>query len=179
MSKLLVVFGSTGQQGGSVVDYVINDPELSKEYKVRAVTRDLSKPEAQALQKKGVEVVQGDADDKESLKRSLQGAHSVFSVTVTIYDEKRYERELSQGKAIADAAVAAGAQFIVFSTLTHAGKGSQGALKHVEHFDVKAEVEEYIVSALSETSLPLFLSLPYDSQKCLLAARTVKKLEVS
>jgi hypothetical protein len=40
MSKVLVVFGATGQQGGSVVNCVINDPELSKQYKVRGVTRD-------------------------------------------------------------------------------------------------------------------------------------------
>lgn len=68
MSKLLVVFGATGNQGGSVVEYVINDPELSKEYKVRAITRDVNKPAAQDLQKKGVEVVAADQDDKESLK---------------------------------------------------------------------------------------------------------------
>ena len=42
MSKVLVVFGATGQQGGSVVNCVINDPELSKLYKVRGVTRDPS-----------------------------------------------------------------------------------------------------------------------------------------
>lgn len=61
MSKLLVVFGATGNQGGSVVKNVINDPVLSNQYKVRAVTRDFSKPEAHALQKMGkVDVVQGD-----------------------------------------------------------------------------------------------------------------------
>ena len=155
MSKLLVVFGATGQQGGSVVDYVINDPVLSKEYKVRAVTRDLSKPEAQALQKKGVEVASGDADDTESLKKVLQGAHSVFSVTVTIYDEQRYERELRQGKAIADATVAAGAKFLVFSTLSNAGKGSQGLLKNTGHFDVKAEIEDHIVSSFCKVILSI------------------------
>lgn len=46
MAKVLTVFGATGQQGGSVVEYVLNDPELFKKYKVRAITRDLIKPAA-------------------------------------------------------------------------------------------------------------------------------------
>ena len=46
MSKLLTVFGATGQQGGAIVEYVINDPELSKQYKIHGITRDLTKPTA-------------------------------------------------------------------------------------------------------------------------------------
>ncbi len=144
MAKLLTVFGATGQQGGSVVEYVINDPELSKQYKVRGITRDLTKPAAQALRQKGVEVVKADSDDKESLKQAMQGAHTVFGVTATIYDEKLKERELAQGKAMVDAAVAAGVQYYIFSTLSNAGKISKGQLQKLDHFDVKAEIEDYI-----------------------------------
>lgn len=148
MSKLLVVFGATGQQGGSLVNYVLNDAVLSKQFKVRAITRDTSKPAAQALKQKGVEVVQGDADDQESLKHALKDAHTVFAVTLSIYDDKLYERELRQGKAMADAAVAAGAKYFIFSTLTHVGKNSDGKLKTTSHFDVKADIEAYIASPL-------------------------------
>ena len=144
MTKLLTVFGATGQQGGSVVEYVINDPELSKQYKVRGITRDLTKSAAQALQKKGVEMVEADADDKKSLEQAMQGSHTVFGVTATIYDEKLKERELAQGKAMADAAVAAGVQYFIFSSLTNGGKVSGGKIRHLAHFDVKAEIEDYI-----------------------------------
>ena len=144
MAKLLTVFGATGQQGGSVVQYVINDPELSKQYKVRGITRDLTKPAAQALRQKGVEVVKADSDDKVSLKQAMQGAHTVFGVTATIYDEKLKERELAQGKAMVDAAVDAGVQYYIFSTLSNAGKISKGQLQKLDHFDVKAEIEDYI-----------------------------------
>jgi uncharacterized protein YbjT (DUF2867 family) len=58
MSKILTVFGATGVQGGSVARAVLRDPQLSKEYKIRAVTRDSTKVSAKALQEKGVEVVQ-------------------------------------------------------------------------------------------------------------------------
>jgi uncharacterized protein YbjT (DUF2867 family) len=144
MSKILVVFGATGQQGGSVAKHVLSDPELSKEYKVRAVTRDPSKPAAQALQKLGAEVVKGDADDAASLAALMKGAHTVFSVTVSILDAVDKTPELTQGKAIADAAVAAGAQFFIFSTLPNVSKISDGKLTTVEHFDLKAKVEEYV-----------------------------------
>lgn len=146
MSKLLVVFGATGQQGGSVVDFVLNDSDLSKQFNIRGITRDPSKPAAQALEKKGVEVVKGDADEHGSLKSTMQGAHTVFAITATTYDDKLYERELSQGKAMADAAVGAGVKYFIFSTLSNMAKISEGRLKYTGHFDVKAEIEAYIVS---------------------------------
>jgi len=83
MSKLLVVFGATGNQGGSVVDFVLNHPELSKQFKVRGITRDLTKPAAEALKQKGVEVVAADVNDEESLKRALEGANAVFATTIS------------------------------------------------------------------------------------------------
>ena len=57
MSKLFTVFGATGNQGGSVIRAVLADPVLSKSFKIRAVTRDVTKSSAQALIKQGVEVV--------------------------------------------------------------------------------------------------------------------------
>lgn len=146
MSKLLVVFGATGQQGGSVIDYVINDPELSRQYKIRAVTRDPSKPAGQALQKEGVEVVKADMDDKAALEQALKGAHTVFAVTLTVHEQLGYKKEISQGKAMADAAVAAGAQYFIWSTGSPATKISGGKLQRVTPFDCKVVVEEYIRS---------------------------------
>lgn len=42
MSKILAIFGAAGQQGSSVLNHVLNDPELSQEYSVRAITRDVN-----------------------------------------------------------------------------------------------------------------------------------------
>lgn len=57
MSKLLTVFGATGRQGGSVIRTVLADSALSQQFKLRGITRDVSKPDAQALAAKGVEVI--------------------------------------------------------------------------------------------------------------------------
>ena len=57
MSKILTVFGATGNQGGSVIRTVLAHPQLSKTYAIRAVTRDPSKPAGAKLKEQGVEVV--------------------------------------------------------------------------------------------------------------------------
>ena len=56
MSKLITVFGATGNQGGSVIKHILADSTLSKTFKIRGITRDTSKPAAQALAKQGVEL---------------------------------------------------------------------------------------------------------------------------
>lgn len=56
MSKILTVFGATGKQGGSVIRTILQDAKLSQEFKIRGITRDTTKPGAQALSKQGVEL---------------------------------------------------------------------------------------------------------------------------
>jgi uncharacterized protein YbjT (DUF2867 family) len=57
MPKVLTVFGATGKQGGSIIEAMLSDATLRKEFTIRGVTRDASKPAAQALAARGVEVV--------------------------------------------------------------------------------------------------------------------------
>ncbi|KAG9718671.1 hypothetical protein KCU73_g15002, partial [Aureobasidium melanogenum] len=54
MSKLITVFGATGNQGGSVIKHILADSQLSSEFKIRGITRDVSKPAAKALADQGV-----------------------------------------------------------------------------------------------------------------------------
>lgn len=58
MAKLLTVFGATGQQGGALIDYVLETPQLSSAFRLRAVTRDATKPASVSLKEKGVEIVE-------------------------------------------------------------------------------------------------------------------------
>ncbi|KAH7393167.1 hypothetical protein BKA64DRAFT_755184 [Cadophora sp. MPI-SDFR-AT-0126] len=142
MSNLLTVFGATGQQGGSLIDYVLKTPELSALYRVRGITRDASKPSAVALKAKGVEVVEADLDKPATLTAALAGSDAVFGVT-NYWERASKEVEIAQGKAIANASVAAGAELLIWSSLPSVAKMSNGKAAF-SHFDSKAEVEEYI-----------------------------------
>ena len=56
MSKLITVFGATGNQGGSVIKQILAHAGLSKTYKIRAVTRDAKKAAAVKLANEGCDV---------------------------------------------------------------------------------------------------------------------------
>lgn len=139
--KVLGIIGVTGQQGGSVVEFVLNDSELSKQYSIRGFTRDPTKPAAKALSEKGVDVVEGDISDLATLKIRLIGVDSLFLMTPMAPGQPVTEYET--GKGIANAAVEAGVNYIIYSTLPHANKFSNGEIS-VPHFDDKAMTEEYI-----------------------------------
>jgi uncharacterized protein YbjT (DUF2867 family) len=143
MSKIITVFGATGNQGGSVIKHILADPTLSKEFKIRGITRDVSKPAAQALEKQGVEMKKADLDSKSSLTDVIRGAHTVFLVT-NYWESAQYAVELQQGKNVVDVAKEEGVQHLIFSSLLSVTKTTNGRLAHVPHFDSKADVEEYI-----------------------------------
>ncbi|KAF4443721.1 nitrogen metabolic regulation nmr [Fusarium acutatum] len=143
MSKILTVFGATGNQGGSVVRAILNDPALSKEFKIRGITRDVSKPAAQALASKGVEVVAADMNTAEQVAPAVKDAHTVFLVT-NYWETNSGNGEIAQGKAVADACKTAGVKQLIFSSLLDTKKISNGRLAHIKHFEGKAEIEEYI-----------------------------------
>ncbi|KAI1455411.1 HSCARG dehydrogenase [Annulohypoxylon moriforme] len=143
MSKILAVFGATGHQGSSVINHVLNDPELSKEYKIRAITRDVNSDKVKDLKEK-VEVVQGDVFDRPSLETALTGAHTVFIMTVPSFAPNGFEIEFNNGKTIADVAVAKGVKYIIFSTLLPSAQISGGKYTKITPFDAKAAIEKYI-----------------------------------
>lgn len=76
MTKLVVVIGATGVQGGSVVAALKNNPE----YKIRAITRNASSDSAKKLAAEGIEVVAADCNDVSSLKAAFQ-VKSLFKVS--------------------------------------------------------------------------------------------------
>lgn len=139
--QLIVVTGATGNQGGAAARHL-----LSKGWKVRALTRDVSKPAAQALAEAGAELCRADNDERASLDAAFKGAYGVFSVQNFWLPNVGMEGEGRQGKAIAEAAQAAGVQHFVYSSVGAAHRGWGQA-----HFASKYEIEQYIQS----------LGLPY------------------
>src|SRR5829696_4008349 len=130
--RLFVVAGATGKQGGAVARSL-----LDRGFRVRALTRDPQKPEAQALADHGAEIVQGDMEDRSSIERALEGAYGIFSVQN--YWETGYDGEVQQGKTVADAAKAAGVEHFVYSSV-----GSAHRQTGIPHFESKWEVENHV-----------------------------------
>jgi len=153
--KVLVVFGATGVQGGSVVKAVLGDAKMREAWTVRGVTRDVSKPSAKALESLGAETVAADLNDVSTLKNAMKGAYGVFAVT-NYWESRSAEVEVKQGKAMADAAKVAGVQHFIFSSLLNVTELSGGKLAHVKHFDSKAAIEAYI----REIGIPASFFLP-------------------
>ena len=143
--KIIAVTGATGSQGGGLVRAILADP--SGGFAVRAITRDPNSDKAKALKAAGAEVVSGNLDDVESLKKAFAGAHGVYGVT-NFWEHFSGEKEIAQAKNIADAAKAAGAKHVIWSTLEDTRKLMaaddkrmpilQGKYR-VPHFDAKAD----------------------------------------
>ncbi|KAM3413769.1 hypothetical protein BST61_g10453 [Cercospora zeina] len=143
MSKLLAVFGATGNQGSSVVKFVLNDPSLSKQYRIRAITRDVPSPKSQALPS-SVEVVAADTSDPKSLVSALQNVHIVCLMSTPAFGPNALEGEFQTIKTTVDIAVAQGVDYIIFSTLPSVAEISKGKYTRVTPFDAKAKAEGYI-----------------------------------
>ncbi|KAI1374411.1 HSCARG dehydrogenase [Hypoxylon crocopeplum] len=145
MAKILAVFGATGQQGSSIVNFVLNDSELSRQYKIRAITRQLDSKKARQLKEK-VEVVQGDVLDRASLEAALTGVQVVFAMTAPSFAPDGVAVEFNNAKNIADVAVEKGAEYIIFSTMPPVQGPSSGKYTEVVSFDGKIKAEKYIRS---------------------------------
>ena len=149
MAKVIAVLGATGGQGGGLCRAILADP--SGGFSCRAITRDPNKDKAKALAAAGADVVAGDLDDVESLKKAFAGAHGVFAVT-NFWEHFSAEKEKAQAKNVAEAAKAAGVQHVIWSTLEDTRKWMpaddtrmpmlQGSYR-VPHFDAKAEANAF------------------------------------
>jgi uncharacterized protein YbjT (DUF2867 family) len=157
MTKTIAVVGATGAQGGGMVRAILADS--AGEFAVRALARDPRSPRAQELAAAGVEVVQADLDDEDSLRKAFDGVYGAF--VVTNYFAQRSEAEVAARSAAdmelehagnaAGAARDAGVEHVIWSTLAdtrpHFGETDrvpsldEGRYK-VPHFDAKAEADE-------------------------------------
>ena len=133
--QTIAVVGATGQQGGATARAL-----LAAGATVRGLTRNVDSDAAQALTAAGAEMVAADLDDLSSVTAAFAGVSRVFAMT-TMTGPAGVDGEVEHGRAIADAAVAAGVSRVVYSSVG-------GAERHtgVPHFESKRRVEEYLDS---------------------------------
>ena len=149
--KVIVVFGATGAQGGGLAHAILNDP--NSEFAVRAITRNPDSDKAKALAKIGAEIVAGDIDDPQSMKRALKGAYGAYFVTF-YWSHLSAEREYEEAHGMAKAAIDAGLKHVIWSTLEDTRKyiplddsrmpTLQGKYKN-PHFDAKGAANHFFI----------------------------------
>ncbi|HFZ8993351.1 TPA: NmrA/HSCARG family protein [Citrobacter freundii] len=134
--SFILVFGATGQQGGSVAKALLNQG-----WSVRVMVREPSSLASLALRDAGAEVVTGTFDDSAAMRSAMTGAYGVFSVqpsspggAVSDDDEVRY------GKTIASLAAECGVQHLVYASASAVSDKPTD----VAHYDTKAEIERHI-----------------------------------
>ncbi|KAF2112574.1 hypothetical protein BDV96DRAFT_601973 [Lophiotrema nucula] len=159
-TKTIAIVGITGNQGGSVATTFLNTPGWT----IRGISRDPSKPSAQEWASKGVEIVAGDLDDIDSLKKAFSDVNVIFGTTDfwvhfqnpsvqeqaqkegRTANELAYDRELQQVKNLVDAVAAdtSALDLFVLSTLSDTKKWSKGKITWNYHFDAKAHGVDYL-----------------------------------
>ncbi|WVQ76562.1 hypothetical protein IAR50_006232 [Cryptococcus sp. DSM 104548] len=139
----VIVFAATGSQGSSVCKYA-----LDVGFEVYGLTRNPSSAQATALAATGVHLIQGDLAVPSSYAPSLiaKGFDAAF-INTDFFSKfipnggdslAAQEDEFQEGKAAADACIAAGVQHIIYSTLDEVAEGA------CPHFESKAAVSKYI-----------------------------------
>jgi len=147
--KIIAVVGATGAQGGGLVRAILSDK--GGPFAARAITRDVNSDKAKELAKLGAEVVAGDVDDVESLKKAFKGAYGAYCVTF-FWAHFSPEKEKANARTMAEAAKFAGIQHAIWSTFEDTRKSVplsdtrmptlMGSYK-VPHFDAKAEADHF------------------------------------
>ncbi|HEY3420273.1 MAG TPA: NmrA/HSCARG family protein [Methanomassiliicoccales archaeon] len=133
--KTILVVGATGRQGGAAARHLIHNG-----WKVRAMTRDGTKPNAVALRKLGVDIVEAHLEDRSSLESAMEATYGVFGV-ITPY-EKGVEEEAVQGMNLVDAALNAGVEHFVYSSVGGAERNTG-----IPHFESKWTIERHLMAS--------------------------------
>lgn len=153
---LIVVVGSTGLQGSSVVKTLAS----TNKYQIRALTRDPHKA-SEKLSLRNVTYVEFDFHKPDTYIEAFKGeVYAVFAMTnftdPAVLANPKLEIEL--GNRLVDAAVSNNVKYFIWSTLPSSNEISNGKYK-VTHMDNKAEVTSYARSRQSLKSI--FVHVPF------------------
>ncbi len=132
MKKTILVIGATGNQGRSVVRALSAYPNLA----VRGLVRQPASEAAKRLSEAGVELAQGDLDDRKSLDRAMKDVDGVFSYQNM---DNGVQKEEERGKRVAHAAKLAEVPHLIYSSVGGADRNPG-----VSYFRSKWRIETFI-----------------------------------
>ncbi|KAL7921908.1 hypothetical protein ACQKWADRAFT_313691 [Trichoderma austrokoningii] len=164
--KIATILGATGKQGGAAVDALLRKPE----YHVHGITRNADSSAAKALKARGVEVVQADLNDEDTLRVAFEGSHVIFGATdfvpgfVQYGGDRGRDIEAEQGRNVARAAQATPTlEHFIWSTLPSTSKTSNGKYA-CPNFEGKSAVNDFIRTLPDLLAKTVFLFVGwYDS----------------
>ena len=166
--KVIAVVGATGAQGSGLVRAIMSEPAGG--FAARALTRDAKSSKAKELAGLGADVVGANVDDVDSLKKAFKGAYGAYCVTF-FWEHFSPEKELTQARAMAEAAKHAGLKHVIWSTLEDTRRWVpltddrmptlMGKYK-VPHFDAKGEADT-VFSSLGVPTTFLLTSFYWDN----------------
>lgn len=139
---LITVAGASSKQGCSVARALLG----SGRYRVRALARSAESARMRELAQLGAEIVIAplEAGRQADLTAAMRGSHGAFLMTPPISPVPPPGRpELVLGLELADAALAAGVEHVVWSSLENVEVRTGGTL-WAPHFTEKALVEAYL-----------------------------------
>ncbi|MDC8747816.1 NmrA/HSCARG family protein [Xanthomonas campestris] len=139
---LITVAGAASKQGRSVAGSLL----ASGRYRVRALARKADSILMRDLAQRGAEIVVAplDADHQAVLAEAMRGSHGAFLMTPPVAPAPPPGRpELALGVALVDAALSAGVEHVVWSSLENVELRTAGAL-WAPHFTEKALVESHL-----------------------------------
>ncbi|MEW2427691.1 NmrA/HSCARG family protein [Micromonospora sp. NPDC047644] len=131
MTTVLVI-GATGQQGGAVVDLL-----LQHGHEVTAYVRSPESPRAQALSAAGARLVVGDLGDPAALASAARGVDAVFGLSVP-FGSGGKDEEIAQGRLLVDAVTES---HLVYSSVRGADRMVE---TDIDHADSKQHIEAYL-----------------------------------
>jgi uncharacterized protein YbjT (DUF2867 family) len=128
VSTTVLVTGATGKQGGAVARRL-----LAEGRPVRVLVRKEATASAAALAAAGAELAPGDFDDPASLPPALKDVAAVFAMPPTAISPSGPDTELevTRGRALIDAAAAAGVEQVVFSTVASGSAAKERIERHL------------------------------------------------
>lgn len=145
MSKVLLI-GVTGGTGGNVVKGFLEQGVTN----LRAITRkiDLNRSSLSKLNNAGVELVEANLDDVDSLTPAFRGITSVYCHATSGDSSKADPLEVERAKQVAQAAKQANIQHLVYNSAGGADRNSG-----IPHIEQKYKVEQIFKAANLPTTM--------------------------
>jgi nucleoside-diphosphate-sugar epimerase len=134
--SVIVIIGITGQQGGSVANYLLK----TNKFNIKGITRNINSEKSIYFKNKGIEMIECDLSNYEKLKKIFEGTDYVYSVTNTEDKDisSDLEKEVEYGTNIVNAACSTSIKFLIWSSLPFVNN------KDIYSYNNKNKIEQYI-----------------------------------